>query len=793
MPNLALTRQRATALHLPAMAEPSEAQRQRAATLRDEINAHNHAYYVEAKPSISDQAYDALLRELADLEEQFPSLATDDSPTQRVGGEPIEGFANVRHSVPMLSIDNTYNADELLAWGERTFRGLDAEYAALEAELAAVTSDQEAMKGQRGAEATDRRKALAEAADDIKRKMQTRLDDAKAAGYPIAGGLVCEPKVDGVAASLRYEKGQLVLGATRGDGQTGDDITHNVRAIRAVPLSLAGKNPPDVLEVRGEIYMPGESFQTLNKEEEATFAARKAKAEAEAQAAADAADAADKKQDDARERAKRLADRAANMSPELFANPRNATAGTLKQLDPKIVAGRSLRFVAHGLGEVVGIDLDSYHATLARLRELGIPTSPHAVHVDTVADAMKAIEAFEPTRADLDYQTDGMVVKVDGLSQRETLGYRSKSPRWVIAYKYAAEQAQTLLRDVTWQVGKNGTLTPVAELEPIFLAGTTVKRASLHNVEQIDRLDARVGDTVTIEKAGEIIPQIVKVVQAKRPKDAAAIVAPTACPECGAEVTKDADSPYIRCVNPACPRQLKERLRWFCGRGQMDVDRLGDKLVDALVDAGHLKTFADIYRLTKEQLVALDRMGDKAADNVLAGIEASKSRPLNKLLAGLGIRHVGNTASRLFADRFGSIVALRRASRDDLAAVDGVGAVIAESLHDFLHSDAGRDTIEQLQSVGIDPQQAPDAAAEAAGSGPLQGQSVVATGSLEHFTREGIQERIRQLGGKPSGSVSKKTHLLVYGDKAGSKLKKAQDLGLEAIDEQTFLDRFGGG
>ena len=774
------------------MAEPSKAQRQRAADLSDQLRAHNHAYYVEAKPSISDRQYDDLLRELANLEEKFPSLAKPDSPTQRVGGEPIEGFVNVRHAVPMLSIDNTYNADELTAWGERTFRGLDGELADLEAELARVADDQAKLKGQRGKEATDRRKALAAEVDDLKAKVQARLDEAKAAGYPIAGGLVCEPKVDGVAASLRYENGRLTLAATRGDGQVGDDITHNVRAIRAVPLSLRGDDLPAVLEVRGEIYMPGDSFQKLNADEQAAFEERKAKAEADAKEAADAAASADKKQDEANDRAARLAERAANLAPDVFANPRNATAGTLKQLDPKIVASRSLRFVAHGLGEVIGLDLDSYHATLARLRDLGIPTSPHAKHVDTVADALAAINAFEPTRAELDYQTDGMVVKVDGLAQRDQLGYRSKSPRWVIAYKYAAEQAQTLLREVTWQVGKNGTLTPVAELEPIFLAGTTVKRASLHNIEQIERLGVRVGDTVTVEKAGEIIPQIVKVVEAKRPKDSAAIAAPTTCPECGAEVTKDEDSPYIRCVNPACPKQLKERLRWFCGRGQMDVDRLGDKLVDTLVEGGHLKTFADIYRLEKDDLVALERMGDKGADNVLAGIEASRSRPLNKLLAGLGIRHVGNTASRLFADRFGSLDALKAAAQADLEAVEGVGTVIADSLYDFLHSDAGADAVAQLQSVGVDPKQDVDAAAEVAGSeGPLAGTSVVVTGTLAHFTREQIQDRIRALGGNASGSVSKNTGLLVYGEKAGSKLKKAQDLGVEAIDEATFLERFG--
>ena len=708
----------------------------RAAQLADELRRHDRLYYVEARPELSDREYDRLLRELADLEARHPSLATIDSPTNRVGGEPIEGFAKVRHAVPMLSIDNTYNADELREWDARVRR------------------------------------------------------EAGEVRY------VLEPKVDGVAVSLRYEDGTLALAASRGDGRTGDDITHNARTVGGVPLRLDSASPPAVLEVRGEIYMPSDQFQKLNRE------------------------------------VQRVADEN-EKEAQLFANPRNATAGTLKQLDPKIAAGRGLRFVAHGLGEVVGLDAKTYFDSLERLRGFGIPTSLNATVAKDADEALQQIERFgRDVRTKLDYQTDGVVVKVDDLAQREQFGYRSKSPRWLIAYKFPAEQSRTTLNGVTWQVGKNGTVTPVAELEPVFLAGTTVKRATLHNRDQIEKLGVKVGDRVTVEKAGEIIPQVVAVAE---PGGGAAVKIPDKCPDCESDLMiepvkenyqafrcTNLDCPDffkrrqrkklpevcptcgvidsvesvtggidLLCVNPACPKQLKERLKWFCGRGQMDVDRLGVKLIDALVDAGKLSGFADIYGLTKEDLVSLERMGDRAADNVLAGVEASKQKPLDRLLAGLGIRHVGNTASRLFAANFGSLQALQNATVADLAAVDGIGDVIAANLHDFLQSDAGRATIDALRAAGVDPRQEVKTADVAAETGPLAGKSVVVTGTLEHFTRESIQARIRSLGGRAASSVSKGTDLLVAGAKAGSKLKKASELGVETIDEAAFVERFG--
>lgn len=669
------------------------AARRRAEKLQKELQRHNHLYHVEAAPQISDREFDQLMQELAELEKQYPDLQTPDSPTLRVGGEPIEGFKPVRHAVPMMSIDNTYNADDLREWDARVRRHL--------AEGASVR-------------------------------------------------YVLEPKVDGVAVSLRYEKGALAVAATRGDGRVGDDISHNARTVRSIAIHLRSGNPPPVLEVRGEIYMPNSVFQRINNE------------------------------------------RAAN-DEQLFANPRNATAGTLKQLDPRIAATRSLRFVAHGLGETDGLKLDSYNAVLQLIRAFGLPISPHTRTADDVEGVLAIIGEFEQTRATLDFQTDGMVVKVDDFAQRRQLGTTSRFPRWVIAYKYPAEQAQTLLHDVTWQVGKNGTLTPVAELEPVFVAGTTVRRASLHNIEQIERLGVRIGDTVTIEKAGEIIPQVVGVVEKKRPKGAKHVVAPARCPSCDAEVVKDADSPYIRCVNPACPKQLKERLRWFCARGQMDVERLGVKLIDQLVDARKLGTFADIYRLTKDDLLGVERVGEKSAENVLAGVEASRGRGLDRLLAGLGIRHVGTATGRDLAAAFGSLDALMSAGDERIAAVHGIGEVIAKSVRQFLDSDAGRDAIARLQGVGIDPKQEVKVAAagEPTAAQPLAGMTVVVTGSLEHFTRQRLEERIRQLGGKTSASVSKSTNLLVAGERAGSKLEKAKSLGVEVIDERAFLERFG--
>jgi len=661
----------------------------RVAKLREEIERHNYLYYVEAKPQISDRDFDRLLKELIDLEAQHPELRSADSPTQRVGGEPIEGFEQVRHAVPMMSIDNTYDEAEVRAFGERV------------------------------------RKALG---------------DAKVA-------YVLEPKVDGVASSLRYEKGMLVLAATRGDGRVGDDITAQARTINSIPLKLAGDDVPAVLEVRGEIFLANAEFQRINKER-------------------------------------------ADAGEEIFKNPRNLTTGTLKQLNPKITAQRRLRFVSHGLGEVQGKMPDSYWEWLMLLKSWRLPVGEQTSRAEDVDQIIAGIEAFKEVRGKLAYQTDGMVVKVDSLAQREKLGATSKSPRWVIAFKYAAEQAQTILREVDWQVGKGGTLTPVARMEPVFLAGTTVSNASLHNIEQIQRLDLHIGDTIVIEKAGEVIPYVHQAVPAKRPKGAKPVQPPEKCPSCGTKAIKEQDTPYIRCENPDCPAQFRERLRWFCGRKQMDLENIGEKLVDQLVDTGLVKTFADLYRLKKDDLLKLERMGDKSAQNIIDAIEGSRQCTLDRLLAGIGIRHVGNRVAFVLASNFGSLDALSEATEEQLSAVNEIGDVIAHSVHDFFHSKAGKHVISELQSVGIDPnmQKPPADGAKLL----FAGQTIVVTGTLTKFSRDQIEKLITDLGGKAAGSVSKKTAFLVAGESAGSKLDKAKELGVPVLTEAEFENKIKG-
>jgi len=663
-----------------------ESVKQRIERLREEIERHNYLYYVEARPEISDREYDRLMRELIELEEKYPQYRSDDSPSQRVGGQPIEAFRTVEHAVPMMSIDNTYEEAEVRAFDERVRRALG--------------------------------------------------------GAAVA--YVVEPKIDGVAASIRYENGRMVLAATRGDGRRGDDITSNVRTIASIPLRLRGEGVPPVMEVRGEIFMPNSEFQRINAQRQ-------------------------------------------EAGEPLFANPRNATAGTLKQLDPRVVAARKLRFAAHGLGQVQPLPTDSYWQWLALLRRWGIPTAEHAFRAETIEQVIDHIHRFADIRGHLAYQTDGVVIKVDSFSQRDALGATSKAPRWVVAYKYPTEQMPTRLLDVRWQVGKGGTLTPVADLEPVFIAGTTVRRASLHNIDQIRRLDLRIGDTVVIEKAGEIIPYVVQVIREKRPPDAREITPPEKCPSCGGPVERDADSPYIRCNNPDCPDQLKERIRWFCARNQMNIEHLGEALIDQLVDAGLVTTFADIYRLSKEQLVNLERMGEKSAQNVIDSIRESRSRSLDRLLAGLGIRHVGERTARVLAEHFGSLDAIARASEAELSAVNEIGPVIAASVYSFFHSPGGRHAIQRLKEEGIDPKMP----RRAAGEQPLAGQTVVVTGTLRNFDRKQIEDLITELGGKPSSSVSSRTSFVIVGSEPGSKLARARQLGVPVLTEEEFLRKIG--
>lgn len=661
---------------------PDDVQR-RCANLRAEIERHSRLYYVEAAPEISDFEFDALLRELQDLEKAHPGLITPDSPTQRVGGAALTEFETVRHEVPMLSIDNTYNADELRAFDERVRRGLEA---------------------------------------------------GDAPRY------VAELKMDGVAISLRYERGAYVRAATRGDGEQGDNVTENVRTIRSLPMRLGG-NPPDVLEVRGEVYMRHQELQRLNQLREEAG------------------------------------------EPPL-ANPRNTTAGTLKLLDPRQVAQRKIDIVFYDVAPIEGVELTSHWETLAKLRSCGLPTSSHSVQCPTIDDVLRVCNEWESRRATLDFEIDGMVIKVDSAAQRRRLGATSKSPRWVIAYKFPAQVARTLLRSITVQVGKTGTLTPVAELEPVHLAGTVVKRATLHNFEELARKDVREGDTVEIQKAGEIIPQVLRHVPELRPGKAKEFPLPSACTECGGEVRKDPEGVYLRCLNVACPAQIKGRLEHFASRQAMDIENLGPALIEQLVARRLAPDPAALYDLTEETVAQLDRMGTKSAANLIAGIEASKERPLSRVLNGLGIRHVGGHTAELLAEHYGSIDRLMDAAIEDLQTIYEIGETVAASAHDFFANPENRRLIERLREHGLTMREEKSEAL--GGARPFDGKTFVVTGTLQKYSRDAIHDRIKALGGRASSSVSASTDYLVAGEKAGSKLTKAQQLGVAVLTEDEF-------
>jgi len=659
--------------------------------LRDEIRRHDTLYYVENTPVISDGEYDRLYRKLVDLEKAHPELITPDSPTQRIGGQPTAAFASVTHAVPMFSMDNTYSADELREWDARVRRGLGGE----------------------------------------------------------KFSYVVELKVDGVAVNLRYEKGQFTQGATRGDGTDGDDITANLRTVRNIPLNLqfSGVSVPDVLEVRGEIYLPTDAFTRMNRE------------------------------------------RATAGEPE-FANPRNATAGSLKRLDPREVAARPLRFTAHGFGQIEPpIARPPTHSrSLAWIARMGLPTATQAEEAPNIDTVIDLCSLWAARRNELPYEVDGLVVKVNDFSQQETLGQTSKAPRWCIAYKYAAEQAETTLRRIDVQVGKTGAITPVAKLDPVHVSGTMVSRASLHNFEEVARKDVREGDTVVIEKAGEIIPQVVRVVMSRRPADAKPFKPPKTCPTCGAGLVKDEGGVYLRCLNPACPDQLKQRLAYWAGRNQMDIENLGPALIDQLVEREMVRDVADLYALKKEQVVALERMADKSAQNLLDALAESKTRDLARVIAGLAIRNVGTHGAEILADHFGDVDRLARASEEDLAEIHEIGPIVARSIHQFFHSPAGMKLIEHLEAVGVNME---SKRRKPAGKQPLAGKTVVVTGTLKGFSRKEIQDLIKANGGRATSSVSASTDFLLIGESPGSKLARARQLGVTILTEEDFIRRVG--
>ena len=659
--------------------------------LRAELWRHNRLYYVEAKSEISDLEYDRLLNRLREIEHEHPEMDAPDSPTHKVGGEPIEGFTQVEHRVPMLSIENVYE--------EAGVRKFDA----------------------------DVRKGLGEAVQPA---------------YTI------EFKIDGVSLALIYEHGVLTTAVTRGDGRKGDDVTNNARTIGGVPLRLEGDDVPPVIEIRGEAYIANSDFAHLRAEQIRT-------------------------------------------SEEPFANPRNSCAGALKLLDPKLCAARRLRFFAHSVGYNEGAEYQTHHEFLAAVRRWGVPTTPCVATLPNMDATLGYAHQLMDELHSLDFEVDGLVIKVDSLDQREQLGRTSKAPRWVVAYKWEKYEATTQLEQIEVQVGKTGALTPVAHLTPVEIAGTTVSRASLHNRDEIERLGLRLGDWVVVEKAGKIIPHVVRVEEHRRDGSEQPFAFPTHCPVCNAEAVQDEGGVYIRCPNPQCPAQLREWLRFFASRGAMDIEGLGIKLVEQLTDSGLVQSLPDVYRLCdrRDELLALDRMGEKSADGLLKGIEESKSRSLWRLLVGLNIRHVGTRTAQLLADRFGTLDEIMRQSEEQLATVDEVGDVIAKSIHEEFASESGRQLIEELRGFGLNfGEPLPERPAEAQPR-KLEGLTIVVTGTLTTFTRDQIQELIHQHGGKPSGSVSKKTSFVVAGADAGSKLTKAQELGVPVLTESEFETR----
>jgi len=655
--------------------------------LRSEISRHDRLYYEQAKPEISDREYDALYRELVDLERAHPNLVTPESPTQKVGGRPQGAFAQVRHLVPMQSLDNTYSAEEIGDFVERLQRLLPGEE------------------------------------------------------IPFT----IEPKVDGVAICLLYEKGLLVRAATRGDGTTGDEVTRNIRTIGVIPAKLHGK-APDVLEVRGEVYLPKETFARINAERD-------------------------------------------EQGLPTFANPRNAAAGTLKQLDPNIVVERKLSAVFYGYGAVEPASAlpERMEEFFAQLKEWGLPINPRHWHARDAAGVMAAITELGTIRRDFPFETDGAVIKADLISQHERLGSTSKAPRWAIAYKYEPEQAKTRLLEITVQVGRSGVLTPVAELEPVFVAGSTVARATLHNEEEIARKDLRIGDWVLVEKAGDVIPAVVKVLTEERDGSERVFKMPDHCPVCSASVSRTEGEVAVRCANPGCAAQARRRIEYFAGRTAMDIEGLGEAMVTQLSEAGLVADVADLYSLTAEQLLPLERMGEKSVTNLLSAIDASRNQPLWRLLAALGIPHVGVTVARTLAASFGTLDRLAAASEEDLVAVEEIGPIMAAAIHGWFRDPSVITLVEKLRAAGLNFGERDPKGSAPAAEGPLKGTTWVLTGTLT-IPREEAAEMIRAKGGKVSGSVSAKTTYLLAGEEAGSKLVKAQKLGVTILDEAAFRE-----
>lgn len=672
------------------MSSPSHTAAERVRQLRTEIEHHNYRYFVLDDPEVPDAEYDRLLRELRELEAAHPELVTNDSPTQRVGSRTRAGFGEVRHEIPMLSLDNAFERDDVIAFD---------------------------------------------------RRIRDRLGTDEEVTY------ACEPKMDGLAVSVTYEDGMLVRAATRGDGATGEDVTHNVRTIRSVPFRLKGKGWPGVVEARGEVYMPVAGFEEMNRRAEAR-------------------------------------------GEKVFVNPRNAAAGSLRQLDPRVTASRPLEMYFYGVGLMEKGSLPDRHSEiLDRLQEWGLAHAPDVRVCTGVEALLKYYDHVGQRRAQLPYQIDGVVYKVDSLEEQRRLGFVARAPRWAVAHKFPAEEEMTVVQGVEWQVGRTGALTPVARLEPVFVGGVTVSNATLHNIDELHRKDVRVGDSVMIRRAGDVIPEVIRVIMERRPRQARAVQLPTKCPVCGSAVVKEEGEAIARCSGGLyCPAQRKETLRHFASRRAMDIEGLGARLIEQLVDGGHVNTAADLYELTVEQVAALERMAEKSAANVISALDDSKETSLARFLFALGIRDVGEATAAALAAHFGSLEGLMGASAEDIEEVPDVGPVVAGHVHAFFQEKHNLEVITALRKRGV---RWPDLPRREASAMPLAGKTFVLTGTLESMDRNAAQERIRALGGKASGSVSAKTDYVVAGSSAGSKLQKAEKLGVTVLDEQQFLEMVG--
>ncbi|PFR97411.1 NAD-dependent DNA ligase LigA [Priestia megaterium] len=660
-----------------------ETAKSRVQELRDLLNQYGYEYYVLDQPSVPDAEYDKLMNELIEIEESFPELKTADSPTQRIGGQVLDAFEKVQHQTSMLSLGNAFNEEDLRDFDRRVRQAVGDEFS-----------------------------------------------------------YVCELKIDGLAVSLRYEDGYLVLGATRGDGTTGENITENLKTIRSIPLRI---KEPLSMEVRGEAFMPRKSFEALNE-------------------------------------AKMERDEVP------FANPRNAAAGSLRQLDPKIAAKRNLDIFVYAMTDTGELEIDSHSESLNLLDELGFKTNKERQTCETIDDVIAYIESWQTQRPELSYDIDGIVVKVDSFDQQAELGTTAKSPRWAIAYKFPAEEVVTKLVNIELTVGRTGVITPTAILEPVQVAGTTVQRASLHNEDLIREKDIRIGDYVVVKKAGDIIPEVVNVIEEKRTGEEQEFTMPTHCPECESELVRLEGEVALRCINPSCPAQIREGLIHFVSCNAMNIDGLGEKVISQLFREQLIKDVADIYTLTKQQLIELERMGEKSADNLITAIEASKENSLERLLFGLGIRHVGAKAAKTLAQHFETIDKLTKATYDELVAINEIGAKMADAIVAYFTQEEVQELIHELKEYGVNlTYKGPKLVSVENVDSVFAGKTVVLTGKLEQLSRNKAKAQIEALGGKVTGSVSKKTDLVVAGEEAGSKLTKANELEIEVWDEARLL------